>query len=310
MIVCCGEALVDFVPMTGETGTAGYRPCIGGSPYNVAVASARLSVPTGFLAGISTDFFGDMLVEGLSANGVDTGYVRRLERPTTLAFVSLGGGDEPEFAFFAENAADRSLAIEDLPPHLPDEVACLQFGSISLMQEPVASTLESLMRREEGRRVLSLDPNVRPGMITDKRAWTRRLESWVALVDVVKVSAADLEWLFPREPAEAVARRWLAAGPALVAVTSGADGAFAITPDGQRVDCPGRRVAVADTVGAGDTFHAGLLASLHGAGLLQRDHLPAAAASDVTAALELGARAAAITCTRPGADPPRRDELG
>lgn len=308
MIVCCGEALIDFVPMQGAGGDTGYRPCIGGSPFNVAIAAARLDVPTGFLARLSTDFFGDMLIEGLAANGVETRYLRRADQPSTLAFVSVAPDEEPQFAFFSADAADRSLAPEDLPADFGEEIACLQFGSISLMQEPSASTLEGLMRRERGRRVLSLDPNVRPSLIRDRAAWTRRLESWIGLVDIVKVSRADLAWLFPEEAPEAVAERWRGLGPLVVAVTRGADGAFALF-GGRRVDVPGRPVEVADTVGAGDTFHAGLLAKLWELGLLVRERLAGADEDQIAAALDWGIRAAAVNCARPGADPPRRREI-
>lgn len=308
MIVCCGEALIDFVPMRGGAGEVGYRPCIGGSPYNVAIASARLDVPTAFLARLSTDFFGDMLIEGLRANGVATDYLRRTGQPSTLAFVSVAPDEEPQFAFFSADAADRSLAPEDLPENFGDDVACLQFGSISLMQEPSATTLETLMRRERGRRVLSLDPNVRPSLIPDKTAWTRRLEGWIELVDIVKVSRADLDWLYPGEAPEAVAERWRGLGPLVVAVTRGAEGAFALF-GGRRVDVPGRQVEVADTVGAGDTFHAGLLAKLWEQGVLARERLAGADEEQIAAALDWGIRAAAVNCARPGADPPRRAEI-
>ncbi|PWG65738.1 carbohydrate kinase family protein [Spiribacter halobius] len=308
MIICCGEALIDFVPMTGADGARGYRPCIGGSPLNVAIAAARLGVPTGFLTRLSSDFFGDQLADGLAGNGVDLGYVTRAEQPSTLAFVSLAPGEEPQFAFYSENAADRSLAPEDLPRALPAAVECLQLGSISLMQEPSATTLEGLMRRESGRRVLSLDPNVRPGVIRDRRDWARRLEGWITLVDVVKVSRADLEWLYPEEAPEAVARRWQASGPALVVMTRGGDGAVAFTGH-RRLAMPGRSVEVADTVGAGDAFHAGLLASLRAQGLLRREPLAAAGEAELAAALDFAGRVAAITCSRHGADPPRREEL-
>lgn len=307
MIVSCGEALIDFVPIVGADGAPGYRPCPGGSPFNVAIAVSRLGAPAGFLGRISTDFFGDLLVRTLHANHVDTGLVVRQDQPSTLGFVSLDQ-DEPHYAFFSNGAADRSLVAEDLPAALPDAVRCLQFGSISLMQEPAATTLEGLMRRERGRRLLALDPNVRPGLIPDRDAYRRRLEGWIAMADLVKVSRADLEWLYPGAGSEAVAARWRDSGPMLVVVTEGADGALAAGPAGL-VRTRGRRIAVVDTVGAGDTFHGGLLSWLDRHRLLDRDALPGTTADQIAAALDFANRAAEITCGRQGNDPPTLGEM-
>ncbi|HET8726931.1 MAG TPA: carbohydrate kinase [Alphaproteobacteria bacterium] len=307
MIVSCGEALIDFVPMAGADGAAGYRPCPGGSPFNVAIATSRLGAPAGFLGCISTDFFGDLLVDTLHGNRVDTRLVARHGQPTTLGFVSLDQ-TEPQYAFFSNGAADRSLLEDDVPDALPDEVACLQFGSISLMQEPAATTLEALMRRESGRRVLSLDPNVRASLIPDRDAYRRRLEGWIGLVDLVKVSQADLDWLHPGESVEEVAARWRELGPTVVVVTTGSDGAFALTPAGV-MRAPGVHGPVVDTVGAGDTFHGGLLARLHAQGLLDRQALALATGQQVADALSFANMAAAITCARRGNDPPRIEEV-
>jgi len=305
MIVSCGEALIDFVPMTGGGGESGYRPLVGGSPLNVAVAVARLERPAGFLARLSSDLFGDMIVGHMTANGVDTRHVRRADQPTTLAFVSLAAGEEPQYAFFAENSADRNLAPGDIAADLGDDVACLHFGSFSLAIEPSGSTLGGLMAREHGRRVIALDPNIRPTLIPDKAAFTRRLEGWLPLADIVKVSRADLDWLYPGEDWRAVAARWRATGPALVVVTLGAEGAHALGGFGETA-VAGRPVRVVDTVGAGDTFHAGLLAALDEAGLLTPARLRETTAEAAAGALDWGVRASALTCARAGADPPGR----
>lgn len=308
MIVSCGEALIDFVPMTGVGGTMGYRPCVGGSPMNTAVAMARLGVATGFLTRLSTDLFGQMLRDHMRANRVDLSLSVSVDQPTTLSFVSLDQGDEPQFAFFANGAADRSLVAEDLPAALPNTVTCLQFGSISLMQEPSASTLGDLITREAGSRIISLDPNVRPGLIPDRIAWRTRLEGWVALADIIKVSAADLAWLYPGSAPLDQADRWRRSGPKLVVVTFGAERSVGLFGD-QTVVEPAEKVTVSDAVGAGDTFHGGLLAGLEQAGVLNADGLATLSSGTVARALRLGARAAAITVTRPGADPPTMSEV-
>jgi hypothetical protein len=188
MILCCGEALIDMVP-SGDA----YRPCPGGSPYNSAVAVGRLGAPVAFVGRLSRDFFGQTLVERLAANGVRTDLIARSDQTTTLAFVKLADGEEPQYAFYTEGSADRSLSPRDLPERLPPEASCILFGSISMTMEPIASTIEALVKREAQNLVVSLDPNIRPVMIKDKESYVRRLEGWMASSTIVKISGADME---------------------------------------------------------------------------------------------------------------------
>lgn len=308
MIVSCGEALIDFVPLIGQDGEAGYRPLPGGSPFNVAIAAARLGQRAGFLGRVSRDLFGDQLVATLESNDVDTSLVARGDEASTLAFVSLSAGEEPRYAFFNTGAADRSLVPDDVPDPLPGDIDCLHFGSFSLAVEPAATTLAALMRRETANRVISLDPNVRPTLVGPRDAYVERVEALVRLAAIVKVSAADLDWLYPGEPIDTVAARWRDSGPAVIAVTAGERGAFGLTASA-RAEAAGAPVAVVDTVGAGDTFQAGLLVRLAELGRLSKDGLASLSGDDLADALAFAGRAAAITCTRPGADPPRRDAI-
>ena len=301
MILVAGEALVDLTPARCGDG-AGYLPRPGGSPYNVAVGLGRLDVPVGFLGRLSTDTFGRLLREHLQASQVSLTYVLDADEATTLAFVHLSDDEEPEYAFYTKGTAGRVL----LPEHLPaiPEGAAIHFGSFSLALEPGASTLEGLMRRESRRRLLSLDPNVRPGLVSDRDAYLRRLEGLVRLVDLVKVSRADLAWLYPREAAEAVASRWLGLGPALVVVTLGKDGSAGFGA-AVRASAATPPVTVVDTVGAGDAFTSAALAYLHRHDTLNRRGLEALGAAELEALLEFANGIAAETCTHPGADPPR-----
>jgi fructokinase len=309
MIVSCGEALIDFLPMTGSDGSRGFRPLPGGSPFNIALAVARLEVPAGFLARLSTDLFGDLLLDCMAENRVDPALVRRADEPSTLAFVDAQPGEEPRYAFFANGAADRNLAPSDLPAALSEAIACLHFGSNALAQEPSATTLEGLMRREHGRRVLSLDPNIRPTLIADPAGYRRRFEGWLRLASLIKLSRADLAWLYPEADPEATAAGWLACGPALVVVTRGPDGAVAFGGFG-KVEVPGTPVKVVDTIGAGDSFHGALLAMLHRQDRLSLGGLAALDAAAAKGVLEIAARAAAINCGRAGMNPPHAAELG
>ena len=308
MIVSCGEALFDFLPMTGAEGSRGWRPFPGGSPFNIALAVARLGVSAGFLSRLSRDLFGDQLMTAMQDNKVDTALVRRSDEPSTLAFVDAAPGQEPRYAFFAVGAADRSLAPADLPASLPDGVACLHFGSNSLAQEPSASTLEGLMRRESGRRVLSLDPNIRPTLIADPVTYRRRFESWIRHAGIIKLSRADLLWLYPGAQIDAVVDDWLQRGPALVVVTRGGDGALARTRN-VRAEIPGIAITVVDTIGAGDTFHGALLARLYRHRQLSRQRLGQLEQASLVKALDYANRAAAINCARPGMNPPYASEL-
>lgn len=309
MILCCGGALIDFVPMAGAGGEAGYLPCPGGSTFNTAIGLARLEVPTGFFGRLSTDPFGDRLLAALRDSGVRTEFVVRGNEPTRLGFVVFPEGQaEPRYTFHASDTADRNLRPDDLPPALPDDVEALHFGSIYMVLEPVAGTLEEMMRREAGRRVISIDPNVRPTLIADMPAYRDRFENRLSHVDIAKASLADIGWLYPGITASDVMARWLGLGPALVVVTRGAGGACAATA-AATADVPGRRVEVTDTVGAGDSFQAALIAWLWTEGLLRRERLRALGEPALATALAYACRAAAITCTRKGADPPTRRDV-
>lgn len=306
MILCCGEALIDFLPRETRAGAAAYEPKIGGSVFNSAIALGRLGTTVGLFTGVSNDFFGDMLAEGLVASHVDTRYIKRWDKPCTLAFVKLDNG-HARYSFYDDNSAGRMLTRKDLPK-LPAAVKALHFGSISLIPEPGGGTLEALLMREAKKRVICVDPNIRPGFIKDRRKHLARLNRLIAKADIVKISDEDVAWMTGKKDLAAAAKKWLKAGAKIVAVTKGGDGVEAYT---QRfaIGRPAVPVKVADTVGAGDTFTAGLLTALSRAGKLDKASLAAIAEAELTAAVDFAARAAAITCSRPGADPPWAKEM-
>lgn len=307
MILCCGEALIDMLPRQTTAGEAAFAPHPGGAVFNTAVALGRLGVPSALLAGVSTDFFGRMLVDALVASGVDATLCIRSARPTTLAFVTLEQG-EARYAFHDENTAGRMIRAADLPA-LPDRVEALFFGGISLMTEPCGTTWEALTARAAGSdRVTMLDPNIRPAFITDESAYRARIARMIAAADIVKLSVEDLRWLEGPGGIAAGAAAVLAKGTKVVFVTDGAAGAHGFTA-AHSVFAPAPPVKVVDTVGAGDTFNAGILAALHGTGALTRDGIAALTEDGLRAALTLGIRAAAVTVSRAGANPPWAREL-
>ena len=306
MILSCGEALIDMLPRVTTAGEAAFAPYAGGAVFNTAVAAGRLGAPSGFLSGLSSDLFGDLLRRTLAESQVDASLAPVTARPTTLAFVTLRGG-QASYAFYDENTAGRMLAPADLPP-LPREVEALFLGGISLVGEPCGSAYEALQAREAPHRVTMIDPNIRPGFVADEAAYRARLDRMIARADIVKVSDEDLRWLLGPGDAHDLARGLLARGPSVVCVTEGARGATAHTAAGHlHVEAP--KVTVADTVGAGDTFNAGVLASLWRQRRLTKAALRSIDEEALREAVTLGVRAAAVTVSRPGADPPWSREL-
>jgi fructokinase len=306
MIVCCGEALIDMLPRTSKEGAAVFQPFNGGSIYNTAIALGRLGIITGFFSGISTDFFGDSLIAGMKASNVDLKYTKIWDRPSTLAFVKLDNG-QARYSFFDDNSASRMLTKKDLPK-LSSDVNALHFGSISLIPEPGASTLEALMTREADTRVICLDPNIRENIIKDRREYLERINRLIAMCDILKISDEDVTWITGKTDLASAAKKWLNAGAKVVVITRGENGIDAFTK-GISIKLPSVNVKVADTVGAGDTFTAGFLASLQRAGKLTKPAISYLDENSLRNAVGYAARAAAITVSRAGANPPWVHEL-
>jgi fructokinase len=306
MILCAGEALIDMLPRRTPQDEDAFAPHAGGAVFNTAIALGRLGAEAGYFGGLSTDFLGDLLASTLAASNVDTRLCPRSPRPTTLAFVRLVNG-QASYAFYDEGTAGRMLDPAALPA-LPDTVHALFFGGISLISEPCATAYEALMTREAASRVTMIDPNIRTGFITDEAAYRARLARMLAMADIVKVSDEDLTWLLGPGHVSDRAGELLALGPKLVFVTEGGEGARAYTAD-HEVKLHAEKVTVVDTVGAGDTFNAGVLAEFQKAGLLTKAHLHNLHRGAIEAALSLAIRAAAVTVSRAGANPPWANEI-
>lgn len=311
LLTCMGEILIDFFPIEEQGKTVGFRMFPGGAPMNVAVGLARLGQPTAFVSKVSTDYFGRLLRRYLEGEQIDTRFLVSDTALTTLAFVAIEN-NEPAFTFYGEGAADTRLSVDELPEDLFRETRLLQIGGISLLRGIMPNAVVATVERLRGTALIALDPNVRPALIHDEPAYRALLDRLFSMVDLVKISAADLDWLMPGETVEAAARDLLARGPALVVVTRGSAGALVVRPaDGavEQLEVPGFKVTLADTVGAGDAFNAGLLAGLAERDALTREALSALSTTELRATLRFASATAALTVQRAGANPPHRAEV-
>jgi len=308
VIVVGGEALVDLVPdmSTVDGGLAPLLPRLGGGPYNVALTAGRLGRRTAFLSRVSTDAFGDALLARLHASRVDTSLVQRGDEPTTLAVVALDEQGGAAYSFYTEGTADRLVAD---PGPLPEGVTALSLGTLGMILEPGAGAYEAVLRRESRRGVLTmLDPNIRADLITDPDAYRARFASWLPDVRVLKLSVEEVGWLTrgsTRPDLATAIRPWLDAGVRAVVVTDGGDGISVLTGDGV-VEVPSEPARVVDTIGAGDTVQGALLAWL-----TENDVRDPAVLDprEWREALRFAARAASVTVSRSGAEPPTAAEL-
>ena len=301
MIVVCGESLVDVI----RNSDGSERTVPGGGPFNTARALARLGVPTAFLGHLSQDGFGRQLARLLASDGVSLEFVTVGPESTTVAVADVGGEGLAEYQFFVDGTSAPNLTAEMVPQRFGPEVSALHVGSLGLALEPMASTLIDLVKREHGRRLMMLDPNIRPGLAPETE-YRWNLVSAISQSTIVKASDADLAWLYPGLDYEHAADHMIGQGVSVVVVTLGAIGAFGAHRD-TRARVPAPKVDVVDTIGAGDAFGAALLAWLHDHGAIRTDL--ALGRADLEAALDYACVAAAITCQRTGADPPWKREM-
>lgn len=311
MYLVCGEALFDFFarsPESTPTGQVDFKAIAGGSPFNVAVGLRRLGVDTALFAGLSTDYLGQRLKQVLVNEGVSTRYLHDLDAPTTLAMVALDANGSPAYSFRGEGCADRQLHAHHLP-RLGPEVRGVHVGSFSLVVQPVGDTLLALVKRESGQRLISLDPNVRLNPEPDIERWRQRIKELIPYADVIKVSDEDLELLYPGQDAQEIARSWLNHRCQLVFLTRGSQGASVFSREHGQRSVPASLVDVADTVGAGDTFQAAVIAWLTGHGLDSIEGIQGLSAVQLDALLDFASRAAALTCSKTGPDLPYREQL-
>jgi fructokinase len=307
MLLSCGDALIDFMPARTEDGREAYVPVVGGSCLNVAVAMARLDAPACLVGGISTDMFGSMIADHALRSNVDLRYAIRSADETTLAFVRFVNG-EPHYIFYDEATASRrwtwragSIAFQ--------AVDAVHVGSTTLINEAAGNETLAMLASARGATTISFDPNCRPSLVSDKAGYAARMQAFMARADIVRMSDADFDYLFGHDDYGAKAAELIAGGAALVVVTRGGRGVHAWHCQAGFVEVTAPRVTVVDTVGAGDTFQGALLVALRELGAIAVGDLRGVGPDRLRKVLAFAATCAAVTCSRRGADPPRRSEL-
>jgi len=307
MLISCGDALIDFVPTKNADGREAVMPAVGGSCLNVAIGIARLGAPTGFVGGISNDMFGGMIADHATASNVELAFATRSDHQTTLAFVRIIAG-ESHYAFYDAETATRNWAFPR--GTIPfDKVEAVHVGSTTLVNDRGAAETNALIADARATSTISFDPNCRPNLIKDKPAYLARMAEFAGSADLIKMSDVDFSYLFGEEPYRQRASAMLGNGPSLVVITRGNNGAIGWHAKAGEIEVEAPKVAVADTIGAGDSFQAALLFALHKQGRLARQQLKDISADELRRALSFAANCAGLTCTRPGADPPWSHEI-
>ncbi|RYC32113.1 carbohydrate kinase [Lichenibacterium minor] len=301
-VLVSGEALVDLIPKEDTT----YEAVLGGSPYNTAIGLGRLGVPTGFAGRLSGDAMGEAMVRQLTASGVDSRFSVTDARPSPLAFVTRGTAvTGSRYSFYL--GATAYDGASPLAADWTDHAAHLHVGSFSATDGALGSAALDALQRAAGRATTSYDPNIRPFVVPPLAETRPMVEARVALSTYVKASDEDFDWLYPGTPPSEAAARWAGLGPKLVVMTRGGAGAEAHFR-GERIVQPSPTIDVIDTVGAGDSFMAGLLAAMADDGALGAGGRDPSEA-EVARWLLFAVAASAITCTRQGANPPTRAEV-
>ncbi len=306
MFLVCGEAVIDF--FQGSSGDLAFRGQPAGSPFNVCVGLARLGQRSALVTGLSKDAFGARLIAAMEREGVEWRLAPRTDRPTILSFILVKPDGGPEYAFYGERGADTAVTADDLAGSLPEAILAVHVGGFPMAVEPAKTAYATLIRREAGKRFISLDPNIRASLTGDMRAFVAHFEGLCPAADLIKASTEDLALMYPGAEPGVIAGRWRDLGVGTVVVTDGPNGATALNGVG-RSHAPTKPVSVVDTVGAGDSFMSALLAGLAERGLLGGTALANAAPETLVDLMARANVAAGITCGRRGSDPPTSAEL-
>jgi fructokinase len=307
MLLSCGDALIDFLPVKSADGQDAIVPVVGGSCLNIAIGMARLGVDAGFVGGISTDLFGRMIADHAVASGVELRYATRSAHHSTLAFVRTVAG-EPQYAFYNADTASRNWIHRSGSIPL-GEIDAIHVGSTTLVDDSSAAQTFALVKEARESATISFDPNCRPNLIRDKAEYVARMAAFAAAADIIRMSDVDFEYLYGDCDFAGRAESMIAAGAGLVVVTRGMRGVQAWHSEAGALEAEAPKVTVVDTIGAGDSFQAALLYALHALGRVRTGPLREMTADELRRALSFASICAAITCGRIGADPPWRADV-
>jgi fructokinase len=308
MLLSCGDALVDFLPVKSVDGRDAIVPVAGGSCLNIAVGMARLGAPAGLVGGISTDLFGRIIADHALGSRVDLRYATRSEHQTTLAFVRHVGG-EPQYAFYDEATASRNWTYR--PGSIPfDEIEAIHVGSTTLANDKGAAQALAMIEDASGSTTISFDPNCRPNLVRHKARYVDQMDAFATAANIVRMSDVDFEFLYGGNDYAGKARSLIEAGAGLVVVTRGIKGAQAWHGGVGAVEVHAPAVDVVDSIGAGDSFQAALLFALRAIGRIKAGPLSQMNSDELCRVLSFASVCAAFTCGRAGADPPRQSDVG
>jgi fructokinase len=308
MLLSCGDALIDFLPVKSMDARDAAVPMVGGSCLNIAVGMARLGAPTGFVGGISTDLFGRMIADHALASQVELRYATRSDHQTTLAFVCTVAG-EPQYVFYDKATASRNWIYRH--GSIPfDEIEAIHVGSTTLADEKGAAQALAMVEEARGSVAISFDPNCRPNLVKQRARYVECMDAFAAAADIVRMSDVDFEFLYGDSDYAGRAKSLIEAGASLIVVTRGVKGALAWHAEAGAVDVEAPAVDVVDTIGAGDSFQAAMLFALRAIGRIGTQALARMNSEELGRVLSFASSCAAFTCGRAGADPPRRSEVG
>ena len=305
MILCSGENLIDFVPVSKNTEI--FKACVGGSPLNTAIGLGAMNAPVYFFSRISNDFFGRKIISFLKKNNVKTNLIQKTSDKTTLGFVS--NRNKPEFSFYANQTADRNLSQYDFKKNVLKKIILAHFSSISLVLKPGSETYFKIIKNLKKTSLISIDPNIRSSLIENKNNYLTRFKQFLKLADIIKLSDEDFNYLSNYNNPDKVIPNWIQKNNiSFVILTLGEKGSILYTKK-LRMFIKSHKVKVADTVGAGDIFQAAVINYLYKSKNLSDDKLLNLKKSDWEKCLKFASKAAAINCTKEGCYPPTEREI-
>jgi len=310
MIICAGESLIDMVSFAGENGEVQYSPHVGGSILNSALALGRLGVDAYYCGVVSNDTFGGLIEDCLRDSKVQEDFIIKTNRPTTLAYADVTDG-VAKYTFVDERSAGRLIDENSLKPFVNKikNAKALLVGGISLQVEPCGTSWQWLVEQVAGHCVIYFDANIRPDFIEDKDKYHKRFERLTRKVDIIKISEEDYSYLYGEQNFEKVSGEWLEGGIKMIVLTLGEKGAKVIYGGDKEIRVGIEPVKIIDTIGAGDSFNAGLLFDLDKRGMLDREKLATIDTLRLQKTLTFANQVARFTVTQKGANPPWIDEL-